>query len=299
MPRRTNAFQRIIALLNATLAERCSVVESAMLRDKVTNEEREVDILITTTAGSYTLTIGIEVVSWARPAGTPWVERMRARHDNLPVDKLVLVSESGFTGPAEVKAKFYGIETLTVESALNTDWSLVATMTGTGAFEVTTLKYDCSLVCAFEDGSTRQIDAPLQAHYPTDAGAKTLDEFVRSLINRKEFRAALYPHVKPGDGEQQFWFSYTEPTGLWRMEHEGLGGQVQQLRVSLQVVNRQTPVEFASGRYTGAPFIAGVSNPGAPPLQFVLAKKPDGTVSGKLVDQDGVRTLSNVKEREK
>ncbi len=299
MPRRTNAFQRIIALLNATLAEQCSVVESAMLRDKVTNEEREVDILITTTAGSYTLTIGIEVVSWARPAGTPWIERMRARHDNLPVDKLVLVSESGFTGPAEVKAKFYGIETLTVESALNTDWSSVATMTGAGAFEVTTLNYDCSLVCAFEDGSTRQIDAPLQAHYPTDGGGKTLDEFVRSLINAEEFRAALYPHVKPGDGEQQFWFSYTKPTGLWRVEHDGLGGEVQELRVGLRVVNRQTPVEFASGRYTGAPFIAGVSNPGAPSLQFVLAKKPDGTVSGTLVDQDGVRSLSNVKERKK
>jgi len=299
MPRRTNAFQRIIALLNATLAERCSVVESAMLRDKVTNEEREIDILITTTAGSYTLTIGVEVVSWARPAGTPWVERMRARHDNLPVDKLVLVSESGFTGPAEVKAKFYGIETLTVESALNTDWSLVATMIDKGAFEVTTFNYDCFLVCAFEDGSTRQIDAPLQTHYPTNDGGKTLDEFVRSLINAEEFRDALYPHIKPGDGEQQFWFSYTQPTGLWRVEHDGLGGQVQELRVGLHVVNRQTPVEFASGRYKGAPFIAGVSSPSAPSLQFVLAKKHDGTISGTLFDQDGVRSLSNVKEREK
>ena len=272
MPRRTNAFQRIITLLNATLAERCSVVESAMLRDKVTNEEREVDILITTNAGSFTFTIGIEVVSWGRPAGTPWVERMRARHENLPVDKLVLVSESGFTRPAEIKAKFYNIETLTVEKALNTDWPLVATMAGTGAFEVTTLKYDCSLVCAFEDGSTRQIDAPLHAHYPTGAGIKTLDEFVRALIDWEEFRTALYPHIKPGDGEQQFWFSYTEPGGLWRVEHEGLGGQVQEIRVGLQVVNRQTPVEFASGRYKGIPFIAGVSSLGASPLQFVLTR---------------------------
>lgn len=299
MPLRTNAFQRIVALLNATLAEQCTVVESAMLRDKVTNEEREVDILIAAKAGTYKFTIGIEVVSWGRPAGTPWVERMRARHENLPVDKLVLVSDSGFTKPAEVKARFYGIETLTMESALNTDWNLVANLSKTGAFEVTTLKYDCSLVCAFADGSRKLIDAPLHANFTADTGVKTLDEFVRLLIDTEEFRAALYPHVKPGNGQQEFWLSYTEPNGLWRLEHEGMTGQVEELRVGLHVTNRQTPVEFAVGRYAGAPFVAGVSPPGAPTLQFVLARKPDGTISGKLVDHEGVRSLSNFRERAK
>ena len=33
MPQRTNAFQRIIALLNAILSGRASIVEFAMLRD--------------------------------------------------------------------------------------------------------------------------------------------------------------------------------------------------------------------------------------------------------------------------
>jgi hypothetical protein len=42
-----------------------------MLRDKVTNEEREVDVLVRARAVSYEVSIGIEVVSWGRRAGAP------------------------------------------------------------------------------------------------------------------------------------------------------------------------------------------------------------------------------------
>lgn len=117
MPRRTNTFQRLVTLLTATLAERAQVTESAMLTDRVNGEQREVDILVVAAAGGYTVQIGIEVISWARPADTPWIEKMRAKHDNLSTDKLVLVSESGFYEPARRKADFYGIEVLTLEEA--------------------------------------------------------------------------------------------------------------------------------------------------------------------------------------
>lgn len=267
-----------------------------MVRDKVTDDEREVDVLLAGSAGAYQFTIGIEVVSWGRPAGTPWVEQMRTKHENLPIDKLVLVSESGFTKPAEVKAKFYGIETLTVEAALNLDWSLVANLTKIGAFEITTLNYDCAVVCAFEDGSREQIGVPLNSNIATNEGDSTLDDFVRPLIEGDEFRSALYPHVKLGNGQQEFWFSLTTPKGLWRFEHEGKVGRVEELRVGLHVTNRQTPVEFAFGKYAGTPFLSGLSVPRNPALQFVLAKMPDGTVSGKLADQEGVRSLCNLRE---
>ena len=68
---------------------------------------------------------------------------MRAKHANLPVDKLVLVSKCGFTKPAVAKARFYGIETLTIDRALATDWPLVAALGTTGIFEITSIHYDC------------------------------------------------------------------------------------------------------------------------------------------------------------
>lgn len=291
MPKRTNAFQRLVTLLNATLAGHGHVVESAMLQDKVTHEDREVDILITAPAANYKVAIGIEVVSWSRPAGTPWIEHMRAKHDNLEIDKLILVSESGFTKPALVKARFYGIETLTVERALATDWSLLALLESTGIFEVTTLKYDCALICAFEDGAKERIVAPLDATFSIGGQAMTLDAFVRELVDQTEFRNALYPHIKD-PGEHSFWLAYREPQGLWNINHEGRAGQVQELRVNLRVLRSESPVQIASGKYTDAPFITGISQPGTPTLQFVLVRKVDGTVSGVLVDKDGVRQLS-------
>lgn len=291
MPQRTDPFQRMIALLNATLAGQASVVESAMLRDQVTQEEREVDVLITTKVANYKIAMGIEVVSAGRPAGTPWVERMRAKHDNLAIDKLILVSKSGFTKPAIEKARFYGIETLTVQQAAETEWPLLAKLESNGVFEVTTLKYDCAVVCLFDDGTKERIEAPLHATFPVGNTTESLDDFVRRLVCQQKFRDALYPHIE-GVGEHEFWLSYTEPRGLWRIEHNGRSGQVEELRIGLKVLRRDSPVKMASGRYTNAPFVAGASTPGAPALQFVLVKNSDGSVSGRLVDREGIRTLS-------
>ncbi len=109
-----------------------------MLRDKITGEEREVDIVIQSRAGTYDVAIGIEVVGWSRPAGTPWIERMRAKHANLPVDKLILVSESGFAKPAIKKAAFYNIETLQIEEAMATVGRFFLRC-GCGVFETVTM----------------------------------------------------------------------------------------------------------------------------------------------------------------
>ena len=95
-----------------------------MLIDRVSGEQREVDVLVVAIAGGYSVQLGVEVISWARPADTPWVEKMRAKHENLSTDKLILVSEKGFYEPARRKAEFYGIEVLTLEEATEADWPL-------------------------------------------------------------------------------------------------------------------------------------------------------------------------------
>ena len=196
MPQRTNACQRIVTLLNATLAGHASVTESAMVRDKVTREGREVDVLITTRAANYNVAMGIEVVAWNRPAGTPWVKKMRAKHDNLEIDKVILISKSGFTKPALAKARFYNSECLTLEAACATDWPIIARLESQGVFKATNLKYDCAIICDFGDGKAEQIEAPLHASFSSAGRNITLDEFVRTIINQPEFRDALYPHIK-------------------------------------------------------------------------------------------------------
>jgi hypothetical protein len=130
MPRRSNKFQRLVALIHGCLGDSARVDESAMLPDKVTGELREVDVLIASTVSStYSIAIAIEVMGRERKADSPWVESMRGKHADLPIDKVVLVSERGFTRPAAEKAKRYGMEPVTIDAALHTDWGLAMRLT--------------------------------------------------------------------------------------------------------------------------------------------------------------------------
>ncbi len=133
-------------MINGCLEKGAKVSESALLQDKITDEPREVDILIETHTPGYPVTIAIEVIDHNRRAGTPWVEQMHKKHEALDTHMLVLVSRNGFTKPVRVKAKFYNIEAITFDDAMTTDWDLVARMTESGFFEITSFHYDCKLV---------------------------------------------------------------------------------------------------------------------------------------------------------
>ena len=290
MPPRTNAFQRLVTLLTATLAGVARVTESAMLEDRVTGERREVDVLVVANTATYQVNLGIEVVAWARRADTPWVEKMRAKHDNLPTDKLILVSESGFSAAAQSKAQFYGIETLTVDEACEADWPLIAALEETGVFEVTTMNFTVAGVCRLDAGKVEQLPIPVQATFATASGPVTMDRVVRTLLERDEVRDVVRANLA-GPHEQDFWVSYTEPNELWRFELNGKAGQIMELRIGLKVLQTSSPVRFASGKFRSIPFVSGTSQNTAAPLQFVLARNPDGSSSGYLIDNSGSRAL--------
>lgn len=291
MPRRTNAFQRLILLINASLADGATVEESALLPDSVTGNLREVDILVTAQVAAYTARVAIEVVGRSRKSDTTWVESMRAKHENLPTDKLILVSEKGFAKTAKAKARFYGIETMTLEAARSTDWGVLANLTATGTAQVMTIPFDCSVVCAMDDGSQDYFDMPNSAIITHEGGTLSLDAFVRRILGMPDFRNVINDNVTE-NGNREFWFAYTEPAGLWQIAKDGRSGQVTELRVGLHVTRADTPVEFASGNYARSTFISARSRNAEPPLHFVLVRREDGTVTGTVLDEHGARPLS-------
>ena len=295
MPRRSNLFQRLVLLINGSLAGNARVVESAMVTDKITGEPREVDVLITTNASGYEVKIAIEVVARGRKADTPWVESMHSKHSSLPTDKLILVAEKGFTSPALKKATFHGIEAVTIETALAADWKLATELTATGFFELTSFKYSCSAIYESNGGTRQQIDVPSGLCITSESTQTTLDEFVRYVLSLQETKDALYPQITSMN-ERQFWFSYSQPGGLWDMEIEGTKTRVIELRVGLDVEHARTPVEFSTGKYRNTPFVSGVSTSHPNELQFVLLRKPDGTREGAIVDALGVRKLTVTRE---
>jgi hypothetical protein len=266
-----------------------------MVADKITEEPREIDVLISTNASGYEVNIAIEVYAHKRKADTPWVESMHSKHSSLPTDKLILVSESGFTSPAQRKAKFYGFEAVTIETALAADWKLATELGAAGFFELTSFKYSCSVVYESDGGALQQLDVPSNALITSDSKQTTLDEFVRYVLSLSETKDALYPRITAMN-EHQFWFSYSKSGGLWDAEIDGTKRRITELRVRLDVDHAKTPVEFATGKYRNTPFISGISTSYPKELQFVLVKRPDGAREGTIIDARGIRPLTVTRE---
>ncbi|MCC6502229.1 MAG: hypothetical protein IT362_03705 [Deltaproteobacteria bacterium] len=112
MPKRTNDFQKLVFLVKKLVAENSIVTESKFLIDLQTGAQREVDICIESSIGGHNITISIECIKHKRKASVTWVETMKAKHERLPTNALVLVSEAGFSKEAQKVAQKYGIETL-------------------------------------------------------------------------------------------------------------------------------------------------------------------------------------------
>ena len=115
MPKRSNEFQKLVYLIKKQMAGSATVTESKPLLDRLTETEREVDICIETAIGGHTLVISIECQDRGRRADVSWVEEMKAKHERLPTNALVLVSRSGLTREALKVAQLSGIETLGFE----------------------------------------------------------------------------------------------------------------------------------------------------------------------------------------
>lgn len=274
MPKRTNAFQRLVTLLHMTLDGHANVEESAMIRDKVTNEKREIDILITTTRKK----ISIEVRDRNRRAGTPWIEEMRAKHDDIiETDELILVSRSGFTKPAIKKARHYNIETLTIEEACETDWP-VAMLGPQSMLTELNLQYKCFVVCEFGDGEQEVLKA---SSFSSDA-IGLIDKIVCNEMNQQSFRDAVYSKCS---GEHEF----SIPLLGCQIEHNGRSGHVQEIRVHLKISTQKTIVQNKLAKFQQIPFIEATSSSSTNPLQVVILKTPEGD-RGCIVDENGTRT---------
>lgn len=105
MPKRTNLFQEVVAIVHAHMAQGAVVEESAMLQSRSTGQPREVDVVIRAKQLGHELVIAVEAVARARKADRTWVDGVIEKHRDLETNKLILVSEKGFTKDAESAAR--------------------------------------------------------------------------------------------------------------------------------------------------------------------------------------------------
>jgi hypothetical protein len=103
------------------MAVGATVEESAMLVNRATKRRREVDVVIRGKQATHDVVVGVEATKGNRMASVEWVERMIGKHQNLPTDKLVLVSQSGFRPQAREAAAAAGVATFTPEDLAGDD----------------------------------------------------------------------------------------------------------------------------------------------------------------------------------
>lgn len=126
MPKRSNEFQRLIYRAECALADSgFTVVESQELKDKITNHSREIDVFIEgiSIEDGRTCRIAVECRDHKRKQDVTWVEQLIAKYQDLEVDKVIAVSKNGFTKQAHIKAAHYLISTLSLDDALELDWT--------------------------------------------------------------------------------------------------------------------------------------------------------------------------------
>jgi hypothetical protein len=55
-----------------------------------------------------------------------WIDTLRGKYANLPVDKVIAVARAGFAKTARAAAEKARIQTLTLEEATSANWHLIA-----------------------------------------------------------------------------------------------------------------------------------------------------------------------------
>jgi hypothetical protein len=126
MPKRTNEFQELVALIERALAPRgAKILESALLADSDA-DEREIDVLIESSIGPYRMKIAVEAKDEKRPMDIVKFESIVGKYSSrsgINVNQVVVISRAGFSRKVQKRAVAEKIELMTLREALDIDWS--------------------------------------------------------------------------------------------------------------------------------------------------------------------------------
>ncbi|GAA4522552.1 hypothetical protein GCM10023191_101950 [Actinoallomurus oryzae] len=268
MPARSNDFQAVVYFVERHLAAEATVSESASLTDRVTGQSREVDVLISTKVADHPVLIGVECRDRARRDDVGWVEAMRAKHDDLPTDRLVLVSASGFTAAAAAKARHYNIEAVTPGQPIPEDGPLAQLRAHRAEFRDMTYKDLTSLRGVTEvEGQTHAVDLTAD-HVVFDAEGRQLGhvaDLVRSTLDQADMRSGI---ATAEQGDQYVIVEVNQPrypTGQLEpavpyLQRQGASPQLLPLlalRLVCAVHVDIQPVELAAGTLRGTGYLYG------------------------------------------
>ena len=127
MPKRTNDFQQLVLMIQQALVPEGAVVtESAMVDTTDGTTTREIDILIQSAVGPYTIRIAVEAKDESRKLDLIGFEAIIAKYlvdGGVNVNKVVVVAHNGFSESVRTRAKLLDVDLFTLSEAATADWT--------------------------------------------------------------------------------------------------------------------------------------------------------------------------------
>lgn len=116
-------FEDLVTWIQKSVHEKSQIIPNEKVPDIHTNRIRQIDISIRLSDGPTHLFVMVEVRDHKKPIGVNYIEEINSKKQSVGANAAFIVSRSGFANTALEKAKCLGIQTLTYEEAMKSDWS--------------------------------------------------------------------------------------------------------------------------------------------------------------------------------
>ena len=273
MPKRSNAFQKLILHIHRTLAGDATVTESELLADHRHGGTREVDVVLRSTVAGHSIIVSVEATSAARPADVEWVEQMLKKHESLPTNRLVLVSESGFTERALTVANAGAASALSIAEAEVLDWTQIVAKESSLEYQRFDFDPRAAYAIVVSEGVERRVPLEPATMLLEASGEKgeLAGPVVRRALTDPRFGPAAMQRATEESAELgALEFSTVPP--LFVRDPEGAVMPVDRIHVDYAVRRLTATVPLRHGAWSGTP------------VAFGSAKTTHGTVSLTVVE---------------
>lgn len=186
MPKRSNEFQRLVAMLTMLKSGGATVHESVEVMEIASQERREVDVIAFGNVAGHQSAVFIECRDWKRPQNVQWVEQARTKFDDLGANVKILVSSSGFTKTALAKAARYGIKTITTGEVTPEFVGKVVNSADSAEYWHWVTLVQQAIVVITRDGVTQQQELPgnVPVLYPDGSEASMFEDLVNHVMRQ-------------------------------------------------------------------------------------------------------------------
>lgn len=182
-----------------------TVTPNAMVRERVSGKRRQVDAFLECPSGPTVFRVAIDVKDKGQPLDIQIVEQLCAKGEKLDVDRYVIVSTSGFAGPARSEAERQGVELATVELASETAFFQLAHLTSR---RIVLTKIDL----AFDEGVEEPPLATAGRSWIEDVSSCTrIDRFAEIQAMEHDAKGG----AQPGEGQVLF-LCVQDPNMAWK-----------------------------------------------------------------------------------